>query len=153
MATENDEVQQYAGDDVSALVLAKQRMAERDAEYSAKFNAFASSKSTPSKLRAKKTEKPTPVYSNEGKSVPAPKADNYSNEGKSVPVASESPAVAPPANAAPADADPAPVASKSDDAGSMSFKEVSGGSGLRSLNGGSTIPDPDRAEFSKAFNS
>ena len=148
MATENDEVQQYAGDDVSALVLAKQRMAERDAEYSAKFNAFASSKSTPSKLRAKKTEKPTPVYSNEGKSVPAPKADNYSNEGKSVPVASETPA-----SAAPAVADPAPVASKSDDAGSMSFKEVSGGSGLRSLNGGSTIPDPDRAEFSKAFNS
>ena len=90
-----DNKQEYSGNDIDAVVTAKQRMAERDAEYASKFKAFASSNATPSKPVTKRVAKAAPAavspdsknYSNEGKSVPALKEAEpaYSNEGKSVP--------------------------------------------------------------------
>lgn len=52
------DVQEYEGDDVSALVTAKQRMAERDAEYAAKRAADAESEAPAPARKAPARAKP-----------------------------------------------------------------------------------------------
>lgn len=78
--------QQYEGDDISAIVTAKQRMAERDAEYSKQFAKLTADKKPRSRAKAAKPATDTSNYGNEGKSVAAKPEAGYSNEGRSVPV-------------------------------------------------------------------
>lgn len=147
---ENDQPeakQQYEGDDISALATAKQRMAERDAEYSAKFKSLtedppkkaapvAKKKATEQKpVVAKKAEsKPVPAYAED---APAVESKPESKPSMTAPVVKES-------------ADK--IKGALSKAGSVSNKEVSGG--LRGLNGGTSVPssvEADRAEYARAW--
>ena len=71
--------QQYEGDDVSALMTAKERMAKRDAEYSAKFAAFAAKDDPkPPRKRAAKqkpVQKALPVVEEEAPVSSKPAAE------------------------------------------------------------------------------
>lgn len=138
--------QQYEGDDIDALMTAKRRMAERDAEYSAKFKS----------LTDEPAKKPV------GKATPKPaKRDNLSRVAESAPVAESNPApnatepvqekrnpemTAPTLKEAKAKVDK--VIAK---ARSVGHGDVEGG--LRSLNGKSSLPEAsnDRAEYLKAW--
>lgn len=127
--------QQYEGDDLSAQMTAKERMAQRDAEYSAKFNeaaekTFPTPKAKPAAKKsapaAKRTAKPTPEFAEDApmQEKPAVKA--------------EEPAAEPVAKAA----DEKPMGVKLDD--------VNGG--LRSLRGANQVPEKsDRAEYITAW--
>ena len=163
---EDNNKQEYSGDDIDAVVTAKQRMAERDAEYASKFKAFATSNATPSKPATKRVAKAAPAavspasknYSNEERSVPAkePLAASHSNEGKSVPVQKDlikddAPAYSNEGRSAP---EAKELAAKPDEGmAGVSFKSVAEGNGLRGLKGSTTVPESDQEEFSRAFNS
>lgn len=144
IVSEESKAQQYEGDDVSALVTAKQRMAERDAEYAAKFKQFAEGKkpATP-RRKAKAAPAAKQDYSNEGRSVPVAKTTSVDspNEVSPVPAKAEAPS------------DPAPVAATKEDEGiaDVSYADVNRGSGLRGLKGTTDVPKSDREEFSVAW--
>jgi hypothetical protein len=140
------EKQEYSGTDESAMETAKRRMAERDAEYKAKFAEFSEPKRSskqkveavqPSDTNYSNEGKSVPVektvYSNEGKSVPEkkelPQSDNYSNEGRSVPVEK-----------------PLAKSNKSE----TSYGNVSKGTGLKGLRGETAVRN-DREAYSTAW--
>jgi hypothetical protein len=140
------EKQEYSGTDESAMETAKRRMAERDAEYKAKFAELSEPKRS-SKKKAEAIQPSDANYSNEGKSVPfekkiysnegrsvpekkeLPQSDNYSNEGRSVPI--EKPA------------------SKTNES-ETSYGKVSKGTGLRGLRGDTAVRN-DREAYSTAW--
>jgi hypothetical protein len=143
-----NQVQQYAGTDEDAMATAKRRMAERDAEYSSKFNDFASGnrKSPSVRGKSKTAVVADKNYSNEGRSVPAPKVAvaDYSNEGKSVPapVKLDTPSV---------EVKPVVVESPAVSPTDVSYSDASNGSGLRGLKGSSEVPKNDQEEYSDAW--
>ena len=131
--------QLFEGDDLSALMTAKERMAQRDAEYSAKF-AEAAEKSFPtpkpkpaakkSAPAAKRTSRPTPEYAEDApmQEKPAGKAEEPAAESAAEPVAKA--------------AEEKPMGVKLDD--------MKGG--LRSLRGANQVPEKaDRAEYITAW--
>mgnify|MGYP000099509468 CR=1 FL=1 len=177
MADTEDTKQEYSGDAISAMVAAKQRMAERDAEYASKFKQFATSNATPSKSMSKRVSKAAPApysnegrsvpvakvavapYSNEGRSVPAkePMDASYSNEGRSVPtqkelIKDEAPAYSNEGRSVP-EAKELPAAKPDEGMAGVSFKSVTDGTGLRGLGGSTKVPESDQEEFSREFNS
>lgn len=150
--------QQYEGDDISALVTAKQRMAERDAEYASKFAAFAEKpSSTPSKPPRTRAAKPVsdPNYSNEGRSVPAPQpaVASYSNEGRSVPVAKES--AAPYSNegrSVPSPVSTGESAAVTKEAPSpTSYNSVKNGTGIKAVRNATPVQGKDAKEYASAW--
>lgn len=127
-------VQQYEGTDESAMETAKRRMAERDAEYSAKFAQL-----TEEKKPAKKTAAAYPKK----EAAKNGYAQDIAREGRGV----EKREYTPPAAK---EEKGEPVSAKSDEPkkGDMSFDEVAGG--LRSLKGGTKVPS-QKKEYSDAF--
>ena len=120
---EGGDVQQYEGDDVSALMTAKQRMAERDAEYAAQQAAAEK----PSVLRRAKP-KARPAARAMGPSRPVPE---YAEE------APRRPSMTAPAVAAAADAMRGGAAAMG--RGDMRMGDLQG-RGLRGLGGGTQVP-------------
>lgn len=117
---EGGDVQQYEGDDVSALMTAKQRMAERDAEYAAQQAAAPEAPRRPAR-KAKPAAKARP-------SAPTPE---YAEE------APRRPSMMAPAVAALADKVRSGAAAMG--RGDVSMGDMQG-RGLRSLGGGTSVP-------------
>lgn len=140
--------QEYEGDDISALAAAKQRMAERDAEYSAKFNEAAEAANPTKKPAVKKAAAPARRVSSD---VPA-YAEDAPMVAKDEPdaVAEEKPVVAKKRNpemTAPVVRD---AEAKVRKVSNVKRDEVQGG--LRSLRGSTQVPaNSDKAEYEAAW--
>ena len=133
---EESPIQQYEGDEISALETAKARMAQRDAEYLEKFRSLT--EEAPKKPASKPKAKRSPVKEKPKAEPAKPTVDSFTDEE---PVPKQ--VVAEKAVQAPESNKPGPT--------ELRFRDVNGG--LRSLKGGSTIPasNSDQAEFSKAW--
>ena len=116
------DIQQYEGDDMSALMTAKQRMAERDAEYAAQQAA---------------AEKPAPVRRGKPKAKPARAAGPTRPVPEYPEEAPRRPSMMAPAVAAAADAVRSGASAMG--RGDMSMGDMQG-RGLRGLGGGTQVP-------------
>lgn len=141
--------QEYVGDEVDALMTAKQRMAERDAEYAAKYGSQSEDK--PAKKSAPKAEqkpsvgKKTPEYAEDAPLERQPAADSKSaSDGK--PAAVKKDMTAPVVKNIEAKA-------KSSEGKDVKYGDVKGG--LRSLKGGTDAYrdniQRDRDEYKAAW--